>query len=563
MLKNEFFTPYARDDLLSKYCVGKANCPLGARNLEPLELIEHELEQQHAIKLHPLIDYHAETGLTIGALLKASSQTLIFAKEKPIIVQIGNCLLEENFAKPISVDYPQWAFLEKTWNEQILLLASEFYKNKQIEFPAGNEVFERVLQKVSYYWYHSDPRVYTLVVCWIIGTYFHPIFVFYPALNPQGQRETGKSTLLELLRRTCWNPTGREVALREADLFRTIQDSRVTYVADVTRLDPKSKTYSEVIDVYETGTEKGGRVRRIDKETGKPVEYQTYGPKAVATRYELPFTAKCIRIITEKAPNKEYSKRRHELDFDPEWSELVNLLLRAAIKYWPKVVEAYSQVEQTERLTGRPFNYWAPLLAICKIFAPQRYDGLIKLAEEMAELQEKGDRLSEVEEAILAVLLEHPGETITILLKELTEKVQSIVPWVKDWHVVKSALNNLGIVKRRYETRDGVCYQIDLNRARQMAEARRILQKIPEKQSTQQTSLEEASKQECKATLTEENFQLVLGVIKRVCIRKPYITTEEIEHLTGLDREVAQPILNRLEKDGKIVQVFSGCWKPV
>ena len=481
------------DDLLSKYCVGKAECPLGAGNLEPIELIEHELEQQHAIKLHPLIDYHEETGLTIGTLLKALLRTLIFAKEKPIIVQIGNCLLEENFAKPISVEYPHWAFLEKTWNEQILLLASEFYKNKQIEFPAESEVFEKVLQKASYYWYHSDPRVYTLIVCWIIGTYFHPIFVFYPALNPQGQRETGKSTLLELLRRLCWNPTGREVALREADLFRTIQDSRVTYIADITRLDPKSKTYSEVIDVYETGTERGGRVRRIDKETGEPIEYQTYGPKAIATRYELPFTAKTIRIITEKAPNKEYSKRRHKLDFDPEWPKLVNLLLRAAIKYWPKVVEAYSQVEQTEKLTGRPFNYWAPLLAICKVFAPQRYDDLVKLAEEMAELQEKGDRLSEVEDAILAVLLEYPGETATILLKELTEKVQSIVPWVKNWHVVKSALDNLGIVKRRYESRQGVSYQIALDRARQKAEAKGILQEIPEESQIQQTEQKESS----------------------------------------------------------------------
>jgi len=346
---------------------------------------------------------------------------------------------------------------------------------------------KKVLQKVSYYWYHSDSRVYTLVACWIIGTYFHPIFVFYPALNPQGQRETGKSTLLELLRRMCWNPTAREVALRGADLFRTIQDSRVTYIADVTKLDRKSKTYSEVIDIYETGTEKGGRVRRIDKETGEPIEYQTYGPKAIATQYELPFTAKCIRLITEKAANIEYSKRRQKLDFDPEWPKIVNLLLKAAIKYWPKVVEVYEQVEQTDKLTGRAFNYWAPLLAICKIFAPQRYDDLVRLAEEMAELQEKGDRLSEVEDAILALLLEYQGETAIILLKELTEKVQSIVPWVKNWYIVKSALDNLGIVKRRYESRQGVSYQIALDRAKKKAEAKGILQELPEESLTQQT----------------------------------------------------------------------------
>lgn len=68
-------------------------------------------------------------------------------------------------------------------------------------------------------------------------------------------------------------------------------------------------------------------------------------------------------------------------------------------------------------------------------------------AEEMAEAQEKGDRLSEVEDAILVVLFEYDCSTKYILLKELTEKVQNIVPWVKDWHLVKSAFDNLSVAK--------------------------------------------------------------------------------------------------------------------
>jgi hypothetical protein len=462
------------DSLLSNYCSGKPECPLGAANLEPLEIIEHELEKQRVIKLHPLIDYHPETGFAIGTLLKASGQTLLFLKEKPFILRFDNCLLEEMFSHPVSVMKPRWAFLEETWSENLLRLAKEHYKKGKIEFPSENEAFEKVLEKLRYYWYHSDSRYYTLVACWIIGSYFHPIFTFYPVLTPQGQRETGKSTLLELLRRMCWNPTGREVALREADLFRTIQDSRVTYIADITRLNPKTKTYTDVIDIYETGTERGGKVRRIDQNTEKPIEYQTYGPKSIATRYELPFTAKCIRIITEKAPDPVYSKRRAQLDFDPEWAKIVNALLRAAIKYWLKIAEAYPNIEQTDKLRGRVFNYWAPLLAVCKVFASQHYNELLKLAEEMAETQEKGDRLSEVEDAILVVLLEYDVSTIYILLKELTEKVQNIVPWIKDWHVVKSALDNLGIVKKRLETRKGVSYQIDIKKAKQKAKARGI-----------------------------------------------------------------------------------------
>jgi hypothetical protein len=92
-----------------------------------------------------------------------------------------------------------------------------------------------------------------------------------------------------------------------------------------------------LIDVIETGTEAGGRVRRIHPKTGKPMEFETYGPKAIATRYELPFVAKCIRIITEQAPSPEYAKRRALIPFDKDWLHVKELLVKAAIKYWREV----------------------------------------------------------------------------------------------------------------------------------------------------------------------------------------------------------------------------------
>ncbi len=160
--------------------------------------------------------------------------------------------------------------------------------------------------------------------------------------------------MLELLRKMSWNPTGREVALREADLFRTIQDGRVTYIADITKLDPRSRQYADVVDVYETGTEKGGCVRRIDKDTGEPIEYKTFSPKAIATRHLLPFTPKTIRIITEKAPNKVYSERRAKLEFDPDWTDIVGHLIKSAIKYGREVVDTYASVEQPTSLWEEP-----------------------------------------------------------------------------------------------------------------------------------------------------------------------------------------------------------------
>lgn len=406
--------------------------------------------------------------------------------EKAFTAEFETPLLPETFANSILASKPKWAYLTPVHRKQILLLAGDYLSGKQMDFPSKKEVFQKTLEKTSYYYWHSDQRWIVMATCWILATYFHPIFTFFPALCLQGERASGKTTLLEVLRKIAWNPTGREVALREADLFRTIQDSRVTYIADITRLNPKSSAYQDVVDVFETGTEQGGCVRRINRDTGEPVTYLTFGPKAVATRYELPFVPKTVRVITEKVKDPIYSDRRAALEFDEDFSEVVGCLIRAAIKYWPEVAEKYRAIEQTEKLKGRPFNYWSTLLAICKVFTPERYDSLLELAEEEAEKMERGDRLSDVEDCVLTILLTFKDETAkSMLLKELTEKVQDRVPWVNDWHIVKSAVINLGIAKRRYSTGKGVAYEFDLERVRKRADSRGVtVEEAPAETST-------------------------------------------------------------------------------
>jgi hypothetical protein len=442
---------------------------------EPSKLVLEELERQKAVRLHPLMDYHPQIGYSIGIFPLGGRKSLVFLAEKPFVSNSETIQIQEPQPMLIHVKRLSWVKLHEEHAYILLQIAREFFEKGEIEFPAKNEVFSEVFGKILYYWWYSDERYYVLVACWVIGTYFHRLFAFYPALNPQGQRQTGKTTLLDVITQCAWNPTGRETAVREADLFRTIEGTRGTYVLDITMLD-KSKDTRDVIDVIETGTEAGGRVRRIHPKTGKPMEFETYGPKAIATRYELPFVAKCIRIITEQAPSPEYAKRRALIPFDKDWLHIKELLVKATIKYWREVQEAYESLEQTDKLYGRAFNYWAPLLAVCRVFAPKKFNGLLKLAEEDAEKAEKGDRLSEVEAAVLAVLSEVKGEdegqkTVTILLKELTQKVQNIVPWVKDWHIVVSALENLGVTQRKYHTSKGVQYQINLEKVKLKGDA--------------------------------------------------------------------------------------------
>jgi len=81
---------------------------------------------------------------------------------------------------------------------------------------------------------------------------------------------------------------------------------------------------------------------------------------------------------------------------------------------------------------------------------------------------------------------------------------------------------------------------------------------------TQQNKPKESSMAKAfrQPTLTEENFRLVLGKIRETCRVKSYITTEELEYETGLDRDGLLEILRRMEEEGKILQYHHGCWKP-
>ena len=63
-------------------------------------------------------------------------------------------------------------------------------------------------------------------------------------------------------------------------------------------------------------------------------------------------------------------------------------------------------------------------------------------------------------------------------------------------------------------------------------------------------------------TLTQENFTLVLGKLKKLCWNKPYATTEELEYSTKIPRTQLLLILRALERDGKIVEHFPGTWRP-
>ncbi|MCD6240479.1 hypothetical protein J7K27_03000, partial [Candidatus Bathyarchaeota archaeon] len=91
-----------------------------------------------------------------------------------------------------------------------------------------------------------------------------------------------------------------------------------------------------------------------------------------------------------------------------------------------------------------------------------------------------------------------------------------------------------------------------------------ITQSIPENSEFQKSvQFPNFQFKDIEATLTEENFSLVLGKLREACRTKLYATTEELAYMTSLAKESVLQILKRLEEEGKVVEHFEGCWRPV
>jgi len=481
------------------YCY--AECPLREWTLE--EAIDQELKEAERIELHPYIDYHPETGLTVGAFLQASGKILQIIDASVKTVDSESLLVEGLNPMIASVRQPSSIGLSKNQLKEMLLVSRELQKGSGITKEAEKNVADLLLQKALHYFYHSDQRWHLAISCFAIVTYYHRLFPILGPLVFQGPRGSGKSTIGTFLRGVCWNPTSLQAGLRSAPLFRSIEASRPTFFADLTKIDLRD---ADLIDLFEI-IEQDGSVKRCVGENNEPTDFYVFCPKIIMVRQTVPFSHKCIECITETAPRgSPYTERRRFIATDQELKDIRLNLLQMAIFNWRSILAAYEGIQSDEKLYGRRFDLWRPLLAVCKVCYPDRYNDLVSLAYEDTERAEKGDVTSDVEDALLAYFLMSEDDSKTFLLRDLTEHAQKQLgsQVVKSYHIVASALKNLGLVKKKQSTSDGVKYQIDLAKAHRAASERRI-EESSERQPEEQLALIVSVKDWCRASRDERS----------------------------------------------------------
>jgi DNA primase catalytic core len=227
--------------------------------------------------------------------------------------------------------------------------------------------FSRIKAVFQRYLDFSDSTTYDYLTAWTIGTYFFPIFNYYPYLHFTGTKEVGKSKAMKLMSQLCFNGI-MSVSITDASQFRIITELLPTLFLDETE-NLNDRTYSERRALLLGGYEKGSTAIRTERvgDTFKTREYDNYSPRVFGSIEGLEDTlaSRTIQIPMRRSYNEQIKSSEVQLN-NPEFEELRDELFLIAMTYGSQIRSAYEQMQRPAdaEFDAREWNLFKPILAI-------------------------------------------------------------------------------------------------------------------------------------------------------------------------------------------------------
>jgi hypothetical protein len=167
---------------------------------------------------------------------------------------------------------------------------------------------------------------------WVMATYVYQGFSAFPYLMLLAERGSGKSRMLRLI--TMLSSNGLFwVSASLSSLFRAVEALKPTLGLDEIEYinDERNPNGQELLNLLNSGYERGAVVPRVNKDSKMMVEYfDAYCPKAIATTQDLAgvLNSRCLRIPIARTLNKEFVTR------DPIADRIVLDDLQRELTFW-------------------------------------------------------------------------------------------------------------------------------------------------------------------------------------------------------------------------------------
>jgi len=248
--------------------------------------------------------------------------------------------------------------------------SNNIWDGKQV----NENLIEEITKAITPFVYFNNPSLYVLIAVEAINTYSFNLFEAIPYIHLTGAKGSGKTTLIRILSSLSHNPV-RTVSVTSANLFRMIEKEQPTlFIDEVEGLEKRGSSNDPVIQVLNSGYQKGGVVHRVVK--GVSTKYSTYSPKVIAGINSLsPALAdRCITIEMQKAPSSD--KVAHLTNDDQnKLKSLKPAIVGTLDKKLPelsKIIKNPASLKLSPEIQNREMEKWFPILAIAKVFSTKK-----------------------------------------------------------------------------------------------------------------------------------------------------------------------------------------------
>ncbi len=276
------------------------------------------------------------------------------------------------------------------------------------------ELFTEIREYISRFIYLPEERHYDLLTLWTMGTYTFKIFRYFPYIHLNAEKNSGKTTLMDVLAPICFNGDISSNQT-EAVIFREVQASLPTmFMDEVEKLSKNSKQFMNtgIAEVLKTGFNSNGAVKRCIGEEYKIGKFSSYCPKMLAGINELEEVLRdraiCITMI-RKGKNETVEKYiDSDTDIQNQQKEIRDKLYMLGLNFCSDIFNLYKELsnnqEIIEVLDNRTSDLWLPMIAFAKLVGgnstPNLTSKMILLAQE-----EKANRLIDDQEDNVTVKL--------------------------------------------------------------------------------------------------------------------------------------------------------------
>lgn len=250
------------------------------------------------------------------------------------------------------------------------------------------EIHKMIRNEFFYYLDINDARIYDLLACFVIFTYFHPLFDYATIIHLWGNAGTGKTKVCSLLDALCFNPVN-SANISAATLYRIIEGSRATVLLDESEDLMGTEKGKEIINMLLAGIGKSGEVYRQEKTNDmfSTTTFRIFSPKVIANikGIELPsILSRVIRIVMLGSKDKTILNRNVELE-SKTWEYYRNQLYRMALTRYEDIKAMKGNLPELT-LKGRNFDIWEGILTVACVCGMEVYKSLLEYAQENEEM---------------------------------------------------------------------------------------------------------------------------------------------------------------------------------